>query len=321
MTTPRNWGPGHPSYPRAKPSSTKLDEMRAYVEQADKNFRSDAAVSLYREGLIAGKLAASSEMLALALAAIDEARAEERARCVAALRAHLHAKNSMFNMAVETLAPTLSPDEVNALRRPMFYGASTYFRLIELGLARWIDGGNTITPLALGRAVLAVLDAQPSAPEQAAPSQGYAVDGPRPRRFVVDGITSKDTSEAATLKEAREAADLWRDAFGGTVRPLAEQAEPSQASHRDMGARQREALDKLRKAIHFTTDDRDDGAPSTPAEHALLALQRACETRDWDATNAAAACLCETLADESRALRLAAAAVFGDEFRRKGDLT
>ncbi len=103
----------------------------------------------------------------------------------------------------------------------MFYGASTYFRLIELGLARWIDGGNTITPLALGRAVLAVLDAQPSAPEQAAPSQGYAVDGPRPRRFVVDGITSKDTSEAATLKEAREAADLWRDAFGGTVRELA----------------------------------------------------------------------------------------------------
>ncbi len=57
---------------------TKLDEMRACVATRRVSRTSD-----YR----AGKHTGANETLQLALAAIDEARAEERARCVGALRA------------------------------------------------------------------------------------------------------------------------------------------------------------------------------------------------------------------------------------------
>ena len=90
MTTPRNWGPGHPSYPRAKPSSTKLDEMRAYVA---------SMADLDRDGV-------GPECLRLALAAIDEARAEERARCATMRRPYVPLDWPRFN-AVYDLATAL----------------------------------------------------------------------------------------------------------------------------------------------------------------------------------------------------------------------
>ncbi len=149
-------------------------------------------------------------------------------------------------------------------------------------------------------------------------AQRMAAESPTPAdvaRTRAAGIARDGVDHMAGITDEEMARALGGESVtlgGGAARMSAVGAEPPPAPH---------PLDALRAAIHFTTDDRDDGSASTPAEHALLALQHACETRDWDATNAAAACLCETLADESRALRLAAAAVFGDEFRRKGDLT
>ncbi len=284
-----------------------LEALRAYVEgleaqEHDYRARGDDA----SRRLLSNQAHAARHALALAteaFAAVERERDEARRK--------LHETGRTVAMVSRNYATVEAQTEAD---RAALVTVVDLYRKAK-GTAGWPEIAHRQDRL------LAAIEAAEARLAGAPPpvAQGYAVDGPSPRRFVVDGWTSKDTSEVATLKEARVFADMWRDAFGGTVRPLAEQAEPSQASHRDMGARQREALDKLRKAIHFTTDDRDDGAPSTPAEHALLALQRACETRDWDATNDAAACLCETLADESRALRLAAAAVFGDEFRRKGD--
>ncbi len=71
MTTPRNWGPATRRIHERSRARPSFDEMRAYVA---------SMADLDRDGV-------GPECLRLALAAIDEARAEERAVPAAAMRA------------------------------------------------------------------------------------------------------------------------------------------------------------------------------------------------------------------------------------------
>ena len=101
-----------------------------------------------------------------------------------------------------------------------------------------------------------------------------------------------ERDEARRLQEARIAADL---------------------------ASGQEAKDALVAAIRAITVEAPDDRPNGPAEQALLDLEKALDPRvgcaGLNAAREAAAALCEALADDTRALRIAAEAYFGGDFR------
>lgn len=70
----------------------------------------------------------------------------------------------------------------------------------------------------------------------------------------------------------------------------------------------------IKAAIRCFTVDAEDGKPNGPTEQAIVDLEAALGRWNIEAARAAAASLCEALAADTKALREAASAYFGEDF-------